>query len=121
MAEPIGIQIQQVSEAQRRCMGTLLPVTFRFPAHLARTGRTVSVVGSFNGWNPAVHPMRRAEDDNWTTTVYLSPSRVVYLFSVDGVMWLDPEDDGRIPNGWGSEYSVREVMDAERSDVPAAG
>lgn len=24
-------------------------------------------------------------------------------------MWLDPGDDGRIPNGWGSEYSVRHV------------
>jgi 1,4-alpha-glucan branching enzyme len=90
-------------------MATVVPVTFRFPARLARTARIVSVVGSFNGWNPAVHPMRRAEDDDWMITVYLSPGRTVYLFSVDGEMWVDPEDDGRISNGWGSEYSVRQV------------
>jgi hypothetical protein len=24
-------------------------------------------------------------------------------------MWLDPADEGRVPNGWGSEYSVRHV------------
>lgn len=79
---------------------------FRFPTRLAPTARMVSVVGSFNGWNPTVHLMRRA-DETWTITVYLSPGRAVYLFSVDGAMWNDPEDDGRTPNGWGSEYSVR--------------
>jgi hypothetical protein len=25
-------------------------------------------------------------------------------------MWLDPEDEGRLPNGWGSEYSVRHIV-----------
>lgn len=102
-------------------MATVVPVTFRFPAHLAPTARTVSVVGSFNGWNPAMHPMRRAEGNNWTITIYLSPCRAVYLFYVDGATWLDPEDDGRLPNGWGSEYSVRHVMDAEQSDMRVAG
>jgi len=24
-------------------------------------------------------------------------------------MWLDPADEGRVPNGWGSEYSIRHV------------
>lgn len=88
-------------------MDTLVPVTFRFPARLAPTARKVSVVGSFNGWNPAVHPMRRGEGNDWTITLYLSPGRAVYLFSVDGALWNDPEDDGRTPNGWGTEYSVR--------------
>jgi 1,4-alpha-glucan branching enzyme len=98
-------------------MTTVVP-TVCFPAHLAPTARRVSVVGSFNGWNPAVHSMRRAQDDDWTITVYLSPGRTVYLFSVDGVMWLDPEDDDRIPNGWGSEYSIRKVTEAEQSGKP---
>lgn len=90
-------------------MSTVFPVTFHFASHLVPTARAVSVVGSFNGWNPATHPMRLAEDAKWTITVYLSPGRAVYQFAVDGVMWLDPADDGRIPNGWGSEYSVRRV------------
>jgi hypothetical protein len=25
-------------------------------------------------------------------------------------MWLDPEDEARLPNGWGSEYSVRHIV-----------
>ena len=90
-------------------MTTLVPVTFRFPAGLMPTARTVSVIGSFNGWNPAVHRMRRTSDGDWLTTVYLTPGRAVYCFSVDGTMWLDPTDDGRVPNGWGSEYSVRHI------------
>ena len=99
-------------------MATVVPTTFRFPARLVPTARRVSVVGSFNGWNPTVHAMRRPQDDDWTITVYLSPGRAVYLFSVDGVMWLDPEDDERIPNGWGSEYSIRLVTEAEQSGKP---
>jgi len=90
-------------------MATLVPVRFRFPAGLMPTARTVSVIGSFNGWNPAVHRLQRAANDEWTVTVYLTPGRAVYCFSVDGVMWLDPADEGRVPNGWGSEYSVRHI------------
>jgi 1,4-alpha-glucan branching enzyme len=103
-------------------MAVVVPVTFRFPARLAPAARNVSVVGSFNGWDPAAHPMRRAEDGGWAITVYLPPARVVYTFSVDGVMWLDPEDEGRLPNGWGSEYSVRHVAAnsvALRVEAPA--
>lgn len=90
-------------------MATLVPVTFRFPARLTPTARSVSVIGSFNGWNSAVHRLRRTVDNEWSVTVYLTPGRAVYCFSVDGVMWLDPADEGRVPNGWGSEYSVRHV------------
>jgi len=87
----------------------IVPVIFRFPVHLAPAAHYVSVVGSFNAWNPDAHRMRRATDDEWTISVYLPPGRAVYLFCVDGAMWLDPEDEGRLPNGWGSEYSVRRI------------
>jgi len=53
--------------------------------------------------------MERMQENCWATTLYLPPGRVVYCFEVDGVCWLDPHDDARIPNGWGSEYSVRFV------------
>jgi 1,4-alpha-glucan branching enzyme len=67
-------------------MVTVVPVTFRFPTRLAPTARMLSLVGSFNGWNPTVHPMRRTDNDAWTITVNLSPGRAVHLFSVDGVI-----------------------------------
>ena len=70
----------------------------------------MAVVGPFNGWNPAVHAMNRRADGDWTVTIYLPPGRLVYLFNVDGEYWLDPNDDERMPNSWGSEYSVRHVV-----------
>ena len=77
------------------------------------------MVGSFNGRDPTAHRMRRTEDDAWAITVYLAADRAVYLFSVDGVMWVDPADDERLPNGGGSEYSVRRVG-AEPASAGAA-
>jgi hypothetical protein len=66
-------------------------------------------VGTFNGWNPTAHHLVLAPEGDWRTTVYLPPGRIVYYFLVDGIAWLDPYDDGRIPNSWGTEYSVRYV------------
>lgn len=39
---------------------------------------------------------------------------VVYHFDVDGAFWLDPHDEARIPNAWGSEFSVRQVIGPRR-------
>jgi len=97
---------------------TILPVRFRLPGRLAPTARRVCVRGSFNGWSPASHPLTHTADGDWLTTIYLSPGRIVYYFDVDGAAWLDPDDDGRIPNGWGSEYSVREVRQSAEAPVP---
>lgn len=88
---------------------TLVPVTFKFPSRLAPQARQVAVVGPFNGWDPVAHRLTRNGDGDWSLTVYLVPGRTIYCFSVDGGMWLDPHDDGRIPNAWGTEYSVRYV------------
>lgn len=91
--------------------GFLLPVTFRFPGRLEPSARRVAVTGPFNRWDPRVHRLQRDGGGDWVITVYLPPGRVVYCFYVDGKPWLDPADQGRIPNGWGSEYSVRYVRD----------
>lgn len=88
---------------------TLVPVTFRFPGDLAPMVHQVAVVGPFNRWDPSSHPLKRTAVGDWTATIQLAPGRTVYEFWVDGVMWLDPADDGREPNDWGSEDSVRYV------------
>lgn len=90
-------------------MAALAPVIFRFSARLAPAARTVSVLGSFNHWDPTVHLLHRTVEGDWQITIYLPPGRILYLFSVDGVTWLDPDDDDRAANGWGSEYSVRRI------------
>ena len=54
--------------------------------------------------------MSRRTGSDWTVTIYLPLGRVLYLFDVDGEFWLDPFDEERMPNSWGSEYSVRHVV-----------
>jgi len=88
---------------------SLVPVTFQFPLTLAPEANRVAIRGPFNGWNPNTHLLSKAREDCWTITLYLPPGRVIYCFDVDGAAWLDPNDEGRVPNCWGSEYSVRVV------------
>lgn len=93
--------------------GTLVPVRFQFGSALAPSARWVALLGPFNGWSPEVHRLTRDPGGDWAITVYLPPGRIVYCFQVDGAHWLDPHDDGRLPNGWGSEYSVRYVAQTQ--------
>jgi 1,4-alpha-glucan branching enzyme len=104
-------------------MNTLVPVMFRFPAGLVPGAQRVAVVGPFNGWNHMAHAMSRRAGGDWTMTIYLPPGRLVYLFAVDGEFWLDPDDEERMPNSWGSEYSVRYIgaTPADAKDVEIAG
>ena len=97
----------------------IVRVKFRFPKALAPNARRIVLRGSFNAWQADAHPLRKDEDGEWGITVYLCPSRIVYYFDVDGVPWLDPDDDGRVPNGWGSEYSVRRVGEAPQTPTTA--
>jgi Glycogen recognition site of AMP-activated protein kinase len=71
----------------------------------APSARQVSLVGDFDGWNPAAHPMRRdPAGDQWIVDVRLPPGRHVFAFSVDGGLRADPsaaravEDDFGVPS-----------------------
>jgi Glycogen recognition site of AMP-activated protein kinase len=90
----------------------IVPVTFRFPSALAPGANHIAILGPFNGWNPQIHLMTKTPQDYWVIKIYQPPGRTVYCFDVDGAYWLDPNDEGRIPNGWGAEYSVRYVRGA---------
>lgn len=52
----------------------------------------VSVVGDFNGWNPANAPMTRSPDgDLWSVTIPVTPGRHTYGFMIDDTVFvLDP-------------------------------
>ncbi len=61
----------------------------------------MSVVGTFNGWDPQAHPLDGPDRDGvWRVRLPLRPGRYRYMFVVDGIRWLaDPaalaqEDDG---------------------------
>ncbi len=81
------------------------PVTVRFLL-VAPSARRVSVVGDFNGWDPAATPMRRSgsDGDRWILELPVRPGRHTYAFYVDGDVLADPaaprapEEDFGVPN-----------------------
>jgi len=40
----------------------------------------VFLVGSFNGWNPHSHPLRRSDDGHWTCAVKLAPGAYQFYY-----------------------------------------
>jgi anti-sigma B factor antagonist len=105
-------------ERQTNRRETVVPVTFRFPSALAPSAQCVSLIGPFNNWNPRAHPLARTKNGWWATTVDLPLGRVVYCFDVDGATWLDPNDQGRTSNDWGSEFSIRNIEPISQPPSP---
>ena len=83
-----------------------VPVTFRFPRAVSSGAHQVAILGPFNDWNPRTHLLTKTPEGDWVIKIDLPRGRTAYCFDVDGGYWLDPNDEGRVPNGWGSEYSV---------------
>lgn len=84
-------------------------VQFRLSGRLVPYARSVTLAGSFNGWNPAASPMRHDVSGDWIATVALPAGTHAYLYFVDGVWYNDPADDGRMPSVWGREFSLKVV------------
>lgn len=68
----------------------------------------VTVVGNFNDWNPAAHPLQRtATGGTWSVTVPLEAGRHEYSFVVDGKHWMpDPAAPLAPEDGFGVANSV---------------
>jgi hypothetical protein len=68
----------------------------------------VSLVGDFNGWDPAATPMQRTPTGGtWSVVVPLSAGRHEYAFVVDGKHWLpDPSAPLAPVDGLGAPNSV---------------
>lgn len=65
--------------------------------------QTVSLVGSFNDWDPRANPLRRDGGEGvWSAEVSLPPGHHEYAFNVDG-RWV-PDDDA--PTGASDEFGV---------------
>jgi len=54
----------------------------------------VTLVGDFNGWDPAATPMRQSPDGRWMASLELPHGHHRYLFLVDGTPTLDPNGSG---------------------------
>jgi len=71
--------------------------------------QSVSLVGDFNKWNPAAHPMKRMTDGAWLLTVELNHGHHRYAFLVDSHLTLDPQAHGITRNDKGERVSLMPV------------
>jgi hypothetical protein len=71
------------------------------------SARSVSVIGSFNGWSPINAGMRRNNRGDWELSLHLLPGRYSYRFLLnDQEQVLDPQTSDREPDGYGGENSI---------------
>jgi len=86
---------------------TLKKQTFRIVDPAAER---VLLVGDFTEWQKRGIPMEKGANGLWTATVTLPPGAHNYLFIVDGEWREDPECAIRVPNPFGGQNMVRQVV-----------
>lgn len=65
-------------------------VTFALPAD--RPDGHVSVVGSFNDWDPFAHPLRRRANGSRSATVTVTTGSTIHFrYLAEGGLWFDDE------------------------------
>ncbi len=72
----------------------------------ATQAQQVSLVGDFNRWDAAAHPMKRMPDGAWLLSVELKHGHHRYAFLVDGVITLDPRAQGVTRNDQNERVSL---------------
>jgi len=73
----------------------------------APSASRVTLVGSFNEWNPVATPLRRdPSSGKWIVSLRLPPGRHVYSFVVDGDVTADPTAPRTADDDFGSANSV---------------
>ncbi len=72
----------------------------------APTAASVVLVGDFNDWDAASHPMQQRVDGGWFLQVQLTHGHHLYLFLVDGKPVLDPRGMGFARNEQNERVSL---------------
>ena len=73
---------------------------------LAKSGQSVALVGSFNGWDPFMTPMAETQPGLYSRTVRLTEGEHLYYFMIDGLRLPDPNNASRRWNVNGMTVSV---------------
>ena len=76
---------------------------------VAPSAHSVSVAGTFNGWQPAAMPLRPTPAGEWMGELKLPAGRYEYLFVVDGEWLPDPAAREAVANPFGGMNSVVSV------------
>ena len=70
-------------------------------------GSPASVVGNFNDWDPAVHPLRKRSNGTRSTSVTVPAGSVLqFRYLAEGGKWFDDPDGQIEPNGLGQTHTV---------------
>ena len=69
--------------------------------------KSVSVIGTFNDWDPDANPMTLVGGGIWKASLYLAPGRYTYKFLIDKKLKVtDPANSSIEPDGFGGNNSV---------------
>jgi hypothetical protein len=74
--------------------------------YIDRTAKSVSIVGSFNGWDATQNVLTKSADSVWTTNIMLAPGRYEYQLMVDGKLIADPSAQRTAESEFGAANSV---------------
>jgi hypothetical protein len=69
----------------------------------SKPNSTVSIVGTFNGWDPYMTPLRESSSGVYTTDLKLREGAYFYYFIIDGEKAMDPMNFLRAINREGEE------------------
>jgi hypothetical protein len=73
-------------------------------------GETVSVAGSFNGWDPFMYELREGPAGIYTINIPLPPGKYQYVFFHRGERYLDPYNSNRVYARDGKAASEIEIQ-----------
>ncbi|GIM90476.1 isoamylase early set domain-containing protein [Paractinoplanes toevensis] len=77
-----------------RLFGNKTRVTFCLPSDVP-AGR-VSVVGTFNSWEPGAHELKPRRDGTRTVSVPLAPGHYEFRYLASDGVWLDDEQGSEL-------------------------
>ena len=86
----------------------------------APKARSVSVAGTFNGWDSKSDPLSKESGGVWRAFLQLSPGRYEYRFVVDGQWQEDPGAKESAFNPYGGRNSVLVVRGPSRRALAEA-
>ena len=95
---PAGSPLQRL-----QAKATLKPINFFF---LAGQAKEAFLIGDFNDWNPASHPMKKGHDGAFHISITLGHGGHHYQFLVDGKCVNDPRAQGLARNEKGEKVSL---------------
>lgn len=82
-------------------------VTFEISPDFVGQAEKVSVLGSFNNWDPSAHEMKKLKDGTFKTTIDLpTDTNHEYRYLVDGSKWItDLDADKLTDSGFANEMN----------------